>query len=288
MKICVYVTCHKNYYIPPFKFLTGLQVGKFFSSDIFTGMLNDNNKDNISYLNKSYCELTGQYWVWKNKKSDIVGFFHYRRYFNFKNQFLNKPYIIRKLPTAEQLNNMGYDEEHIGRIFSDYDIIVPIPEKIYISVYEQYITSEYHKKKDIDLMINIVKKKYPHMIKAVDRYIYGDSAYYGNMYIMRWKLFDEYMQWLFSVLEEFDRFKDTTGYTKQELRVNGYLAERLFGVYLAYLTESKHIRVFYAQRVYYECFEGNLLSYYKKKLINFILPPGSNIRYIVKKFIKRQ
>lgn len=288
MKICIYVMCHKNYYIPPFEFLKGLHVGKFFTKIDFSGMLNDYSKDNISHLNKSYCELTGQYWVWKNEPSDIVGFFHYRRYFNLKKQNLVRPYIVKKIPDVVHLENMGYNESNMNSIFSEYDIIVPMPEKIYISVYEQYITSKYHHKKDIDLVINIIKEKYPHMMNAIERYMYGDNAYYGNMYVMKWEVFDHYMQWLFSILKEYDSFKDITGYTKQELRVNGYLAERLFGVYLTYLIENSHIKVFYAQKIYYECFEGSILSYYKKMFINYMLPPGSNIRHIVKKIIKRK
>lgn len=87
--------CHKNYYILPFGFLKGLQVRKFFTKNDFSVMLNDYCKENISYLNKSYCELTGQYWVWKSEPSDIVGFLHYRRYFNLKKQNLVRSYIVK-------------------------------------------------------------------------------------------------------------------------------------------------------------------------------------------------
>lgn len=89
---------------------------------------------------------------------------------------------------------MGYNERNMNSIFSEYDIIVPMPEKICISVYEQYITSKYHHKKDIDLVINIIKEKHPHMMNVIERYMYGDNAYYGNMYVMKWKVFDHYIQ----------------------------------------------------------------------------------------------
>ena len=43
----------------------------------------DNNGDNISAKNSQYCELTAQYWAWKNIDCDYYGFFHYRRYLTF-------------------------------------------------------------------------------------------------------------------------------------------------------------------------------------------------------------
>lgn len=46
-------------------------------------MLHDDEGDNISERNKTYCELTAQYWAWKNEEADYYGFFHYRRYLAF-------------------------------------------------------------------------------------------------------------------------------------------------------------------------------------------------------------
>ena len=49
----------------------------------------DNSGEHISELNKAYCELTTQYWAWKNMEADYYGFCHYRRYFSFnKKTFL--------------------------------------------------------------------------------------------------------------------------------------------------------------------------------------------------------
>ena len=46
-------------------------------------MLHDDEGENISDKNPMYCELTAQYWAWKNLDADYYGFCHYRRYFNF-------------------------------------------------------------------------------------------------------------------------------------------------------------------------------------------------------------
>ena len=46
-------------------------------------MLGDNTGDNISKLNKHFCELTTQYWAWKNVDCEYYGFCHYNKYFAF-------------------------------------------------------------------------------------------------------------------------------------------------------------------------------------------------------------
>ena len=55
------------------------------------GWLLDNTNKNISQKNKHYGELTFYYWYWKNKLESVkenrwVGFCHYRRFWNQKNQ----------------------------------------------------------------------------------------------------------------------------------------------------------------------------------------------------------
>ena len=59
-----------------------LHVGS--NDDYYDYYLKDNTGDNISKKNPNYCELTGQYWIWKNVDSsadEITGLIHYRRYF---------------------------------------------------------------------------------------------------------------------------------------------------------------------------------------------------------------
>lgn len=285
--IMIYVACHKPYYIPSIDFLKGIQVGAALNNERFAGMLTDDTGENISNLNTSYCELTAQYWVWKNFKSDIVGFFHYRRYLKLipVNKF-ELPYIVKRLPVLQDLLNWGYEKKHIANIFNGYDIIVPLPERFYVSVYDQYINSKDHYQKDIDQVIDIINKKYPYMAKSIEKYLNSDLIYFGNIYIMKWEIFDKYMAWLFDILFEFDKQKNVEGYNKQALRVNGYLAERLFGIYLTYLIDNTELKIYSVQKIHFECFEGSNLSFIKKKFVNMFLPPGSYRRFLVKKLFE--
>lgn len=59
-----------------------IQVGKALHPELDLGFQLDNEGDNISYRNSSWCELTALYWGWKNIKDvKYLGLNHYRRYF---------------------------------------------------------------------------------------------------------------------------------------------------------------------------------------------------------------
>ena len=80
-KLKIFIANHKeNNYIPECDFIQPVQVGSAFSKKQFDGMDKDNTGINISEKNPMYCELTAQYWAWKNIDVEYYGFFHYRRY----------------------------------------------------------------------------------------------------------------------------------------------------------------------------------------------------------------
>lgn len=93
-KLKIFIANHKeNNYIPECDFIQPVQVGAAFSKKQFDGMDKDNTGINISEKNPMYCELTAQYWAWKNIDVEYYGFFHYRRYLSF-NDSLKEKWII--------------------------------------------------------------------------------------------------------------------------------------------------------------------------------------------------
>ena len=82
------VATHKEFYRPENSLIFQVQVGSALADHHIEGILHDDEGENISKKNRSYCELTAQYWAWKNLQADYYGFFHYRRYMSFKQNFV--------------------------------------------------------------------------------------------------------------------------------------------------------------------------------------------------------
>ena len=67
-----------------------VQVGRAIAREDL-GYTGDDSGENISAKNRNYCELTAQYWAWKNRSdADYIGLCHYRRYFDFGGQCQNQ------------------------------------------------------------------------------------------------------------------------------------------------------------------------------------------------------
>lgn len=231
--------------------------------------------EGISEKNPSYCELTVQYYAWKNEEADYYGFCHYRRFFCF-DKSIKKPYITLGKIKEKHKRLLGNGDE-IKELVKSYDVISPIGEDVGCTVYEKYVNSSVSFKEDIDLFVRILKEKYPYLSPYADEYLNGREQYFCNMFIMKKELFFEYSETLFSVLEEFDRHKKVYGDFQKD-RTDGYLGERFFGIYLEYL-EACGKKIYYVPRIDTDC---NL----KKRIINKILPPNSKIRLLVKRIKK--
>lgn len=274
MEIRLFVCCHRPEKIPQHPLLVPIQVGAALSIEYFQNFLHDDESENISEKNRSYCELTAQYWAWKNMDVNWYGFFHYRR-FLYPDADAKRPYRIAGVPTSKLLGRLGYD--NFAALIERHDVIAPIGEDMCVSVREHYANAPYHHRKDLDLIEQIILERYPEMVSAMNTYLSGTVCYFGNIYIMKRQVFHAYCGWLFPVLEEFDRRADLSGYSPQELRVDGYLAERLFGIWLTYARDG--LRVCEIPRVH---FVPNRKERNKKKLMNLLLPPGSKRRAAAK------
>lgn len=289
--LSIYVCYHKEFEnVGKVDNLIPIQVGTSLTKEL-PEKIYDNTGDNISHLNKSYCELTALYWAWKNQKSDYYGLFHYRRYLifsqnminDYKGNVCNVPYKCYKYPDIKTLKKIGYGNKEYINIINSYDIIMPIPEDMHISVYSHYLNAPNHNKQDIDLIYSIIQDKFPQYKKAMDKYLNNSLCYFGNIFIAKEIIFNDYCSWLFEILNIYDEKKNVEGYNAQELRVDGYLAERLLGIYFTWLKDNKEIKWAEVPRAHFECMGNTKYTYYKKKILNFVLKPGSKRRMVVKK-----
>ncbi|MBR2716976.1 MAG: DUF4422 domain-containing protein [Oscillospiraceae bacterium] len=278
-EIDIFVCCHREYPVPSHPLLRPIHAGAALSGERLSGFQRDDEGDNISALNRSYCELTALYWAWKNARADFCGLFHYRRYL-YPEPGARRPYILRGAPTAGLLERLGFGG--FEELIRARDLILPTPEEMYVSVREHYAAAPDHHGEDLALAERILGELYPGYAAAADRYLSGTRHVFGNLCIMRRDVLDDYCRWLFAILAEFDRRADVSGYGPGELRVDGYLAERLLGIYCT--QHRADLRVQELPRVH---FEERAVPLCKERALYFLLPPGSRRRAAVKRGLLR-
>lgn len=236
----------------------------------------------------SYCELRAQYWVWRNRyygDADYVGFFHYRRYLDLPSRQIIPapvgrrpvPYKIRKRPDAK-----AYSDPTLEALVKEFDVIAPVWEYTGVPVRQRYQASGKQRSEDLDTVSQIILEKYPEFTDALHTYLSGQGEYYGNIYIMRWPYFQKYCAWLFSVLLEFDR--RAVGIPPF---TDGFLGERLFGIYFIWLLRQGEARCGEMPRVHYYAYDDTSHHVFQERFVNLIMPPGSKLRGRVRKTLYR-
>lgn len=297
--IKIYVSCHKDFYVPAHPLLFPVQVGAAGSNRRFAGMLHDDTGVNISAKNKTYCELTAQYWAWKNEKAAYYGFFHYRRYLNFKQtgnrNYLTAPtkrkkrpriYNIYRRPDEGTLKQLGYDPLNITNLVNRYEVIAPVAEEMHVTVFDHYRDAPKHHIEDLELALAIIAEKYPGYLEAAREYMQSTKHYFCNLFIMKNELFQAYCSWLFAILSAFERRMDFSRYSGKSCRVHGWLGERLFGVYFTWLKKQPGMRWAELPRAHFAGFPGETDNFKTMKRINAFLPPGTRRRTRVKKLYR--
>ena len=122
--IRIFVTAHKNVDRFDSDIMQPVQVGP--KNERFPWAFHDDEGENIADLNPRYCELTTQYWAWKNINADYYGFCHYRRYFDFsetvheENAFGE---IMDDYIDAKAAKEYGLDDNNIAHVVKQYDVI---------------------------------------------------------------------------------------------------------------------------------------------------------------------
>ena len=207
----IYVITHRKCDIEENSLYKLLQVGCSINGRIL-GMFWDDAGDNISAMNPFYSELTGAYYLWKNREySKYVGLCHYRRF------FLNKK--------GERLTL-----QDIESFLENSDIIVAEKETSSLSTEEVYKRCHYIN--DLYTVGKIIEEKYPEYHDSFTEVLSENGNHPANMMITSSERFDDYFSWLFPVLFEAEKRIDTGSYDNYHKRVYGFLAEILMNVWI--------------------------------------------------------
>lgn len=252
--IKILVACHKadpniredEIYMP-------IHVGKALNPDLDLGFQGDNTGDNISDKNPYYCELTALYWAWKNLKGlDYIGLVHYRRYFDFKNSS-----IRNKILTKNDIYKENQDSKFLIKELDKNKIIVPKEEVLPISVFNQF--GSIHNILDLKKTYDIIKREFPEYSESFKNALLVNNKFSPfNMFIMSWENFNKYCDFLFNILFKLENIIDFKSYNKYQQRVFGFIAERLFNVYLDKINKKV---IKYPIKVITEDLDVSLLHY---------------------------
>ena len=201
------------------EYVQPLQVGAA-NTDVRVAELTDDSGQSISHKNGNYCELTGLYWIWKNRlctcaeeskrngnagNESYIGLCQYRRMFMFSDDDLKR------------------------LITNDVDVVLPYPLP-----YEPDI-NEHHKRylKDPDWQalltaIEVLQPEYAdYFSKAVlqQKYLFNYNVILAKRSVLR-----DYCEWLFPILERTEELSVPKGCDRSD-RYIGYMAETLETLY---------------------------------------------------------
>ena len=220
-KVTILVACHKPAKVFSSEVYTPIHVGRAVSkcTDLMQDMIGDDTGDNISALNPYYCELTAQYWAWKNLDCEYVGLCHYRRYFEKEITVDNVEKVMNGADVL--LLEYRYSRFSLLKVLACY----LIPEEMMIF----YIyMKQYHE--DI----------FPEFDKFFAK---GYVMYPCNMFLCKKTIFDDFAKWQFGILEDLRKIYRFSGYSHCN-RVLGYIAENLLPFYMiikGYKIKTMHV-----------------------------------------------
>lgn len=231
LKVKILVCCHKPDVVasrPPYM---PIYVGAA-NSKCSLDMQRDDDGENISAKNASFCELTGLYWAWKNlKEFDIIGLCHYRRYFDFHNQ--SRRFLRYDVVKTKDFDNLDLSvPDSILKKVVNGAVVVAKPNKYPYSLACDYSCE--HVSDDYNVLKQTVKElksenDYLAFINVMER---NNALSHYNMMLMNADNFNTYCEWLFTILENVETRIDISNYNPVQKRIFGYMAERLFNVWI--------------------------------------------------------
>ncbi len=185
-----------------------IQVGTALTEERLNGCnVFDNEGENISHLNKHFCELTGLYWIWKHATEDYVGLVHYRRHFRLPDDWVE---VCRQ---------------------NAVDVILPVPLYVNPSVAENY--RERHVAFDWDYLMEYFENRLPDEYDDIVRILGGNLYNPCNMIIAKRAVLNELCGWMFQII--FNVYKQCKQFdldrTPYQTRFPGFISERLITYY---------------------------------------------------------
>lgn len=205
------------------EYIINLQVGAS-QTEVRVAELLDNVGDNISERNANYSELTGLYWIWKNRilkdnnrNVHYYGLAHYRRLFD-----LSEDDLLRLQD-------------------NDIDVILPYPMPYEPSIevhHERYLSNE-----EWGAVLTAIEELQPMYADSMKKILQQGYLYNYNLIIAKGNVLDAYCEWLFPILFRVEELNNFDG-NKVPNRYIGYIGETLETLYFMY--HKKDLKIVHA------------------------------------------
>lgn len=198
-------------------FIIPIHVGSDLAEEDYLG-IRDDDGENISELNPLLAETTAAYWIWKNDKTSCYkGLCHYRRHFDLSYEELEE---IAAGDIDAVLTTPRYAPGGIERMFLE-----ETPVKCYV----------------MNSMKSAVKKLYPDIIVQFETFLRQSIYCPNNMVIAKNSLYDDYCNFMFSIIFEMIDIDKKSGYGHENDRHTAYAAELLTSFYFWNKRDSLNI-----------------------------------------------
>lgn len=215
----------------------------------------DDEGDNISRLNPTYCELTAIYWMWRNLPPAVgKGLVHYRRAFGpslprreiWRRRFhrlMGHPVVPSvKASPEEFLRATEAGARLASRLVAKGYIVVAEPIRLPLTIGESFssIGPEF-----LELLRGAITATAPRFSSYLEATLADNLLHYGNISAMPGHVFDSYCRFLFPTLEEVERqmnrhVADGRWSSEKIRRKTGYLAELLTDTFLRHAADHGH------------------------------------------------
>ncbi len=275
IKIFVTHTPNKNNQLVENPLLVNVIAGAEFQKEkIPFNMVGDNTGDNISLKNKSYCELTTQYWAWKNVDADYYGFCHYRRFFMlsdggvFSESLNERGQIVSRILNKVTIDRYGLNNElEMQKYITKYDCILPVKQDLRKlqtprgkaeTVYGHFAAHDrlFMHSSDLKILIKILNRLFPDYKQDAYEYLQNPYFWGFNCFILKKQYFNELCEFEFAILAELEKRLDVSLYNRQTSRVYGFMGEILSCIFFYHLQKTiPHLQIAENRLVYFEVTE---------------------------------
>lgn len=283
-----------------------VRCGAVYDTNAQPALQGDNTGDNISGKRENYCELTVQYWLWKNVHADYYGLCHYRRYLSFAERHYranDHGLVSRPLLTERECARFGLlDVQHMTKEIEKYDLIVPeaapvsrmpLPRGTADTVRELWSAREniFFEKGMVDKLLSAIERAAPKYLPAAMDYFSGDNHCGYNCFVMSRQVFERFCSFEFPIV---DGLMESLN-TREFPRSPAYAGEMLFGVFVYHMKTREKWRICEKQIVFFgetrslNVVErvGSLSRFHivslGRRVTNLLIPLGSPAREALKK-----